>query len=397
MADNPYSFREIFEAMTLELITSLRRTFMRHKKEELKEGFQWEQWQLVKLRSIQRYRRTNKAIIDSFSPEIKSSIEKILQTSFTRGETNVQRAVGQIIGQAEILFPEKTLPEYLIQPHTKEEIEAFVESKELVKRAEELFQVPREESFFGMNEKKLQALQETVTQDIKKAQHAVLRKMDDVYRQVIYKAEVNMSAGAKTLDQAIDMATKEFLEKGINCVEYKNGRRANIASYAEMALRTASHRATLLGEGKKRSEWGIYTVVVSAHANTCDMCLPWQGKVLIDDVFSDLAKERARSLSQETGDPLLSTAIEERLLHPNCRHTLTTYFPGITQLPEVPDEETARKNYEAEQEQRRIERNIRKFKRLLAGSIDEENREKYQVEVKKWQAKISSTWTKIPS
>ena len=74
-----------------------------------------------------------------------------------------------------------------------------------------------------------------------------------------------MAAGAKTLDQAIDMATKEFLDSGIDCIEYKNGRRVNIASYAEMALRTASQRAVLLGEGKKRDEWGIHTAVSYTH------------------------------------------------------------------------------------------------------------------------------------
>ena len=65
-----------------------------------------------------------------------------------------------------------------------------------------------------------------------------------------------MAAGAKTLDQAVDMATKEFLDAGINCIEYKNGRRVNIASYAEMALRTASQRAVLLGEGKSEMNGG---------------------------------------------------------------------------------------------------------------------------------------------
>ena len=58
-----------------------------------------------------------------------------------------------------------------------------------------------------------------------------------------------------------------------------------------MCLRTASHEATLLGEGKKRDEYGIYTVVVSAHANTCPMCAVWQGKILIDDVFSNPTEE----------------------------------------------------------------------------------------------------------
>jgi len=195
-----------------------------------------------------------------------------------------------------------------------------------------------------------------------------------------------MSEGVKTLNQAIDMATKEFLASGINCVEYKDGKRVNIASYAEMALRTASQRATFLGEGSKRDEWGIYTVVVSAHANTCEKCLPWQGQILIDDVFSHPSKEY---LEENKGKyKLVSEAIEGGLLHPNCRHTLTTYFPGITQVPQAQDEEEALSNYKAEQEQRHMERQIRKWKRFREGTLDEDNRAMADSKVKEWESKL---------
>lgn len=214
------------------------------------------------------------------------------------------------------------------------------------------------------NDQKAADLKAQVIKDMEKAQGAVWRYMDDIYRQTIYKTGMYMSAGTKTLDQAIDMATKDFLNAGVNCIEYKTGRRVNIASYAEMALRTASQRATFLAEGKLRDQWGIHTVVVSAHANTCSKCAPWQGKVLVDDVFSRGTAEEAKEL----GVPLLSEAMKAGLLHPNCRHTLTTYFQGITTLPTVPDEEKAKESYTAEQEQRAIERKIRKWKRIAAGS-----------------------------
>ena len=193
-----------------------------------------------------------------------------------------------------------------------------------------------------------------------------------------------MAAGAKSLDQAIDMATKEFLDGGIDCIEYSNGRRVNIASYAEMALRTASQRATFLAEGKKRDEWGIHTIFVSAHANTCPKCEPWQGKVLVDDVFSSGTAAEAAEL----GAPLLSTAMIAGLLHPNCRHTLATYFPGVTILPKIPNKDKALKTYEAEQKQRALERKIRKAKRKVAGACDNDNIRRAQAEVRELQKQI---------
>ena len=155
-----------------------------------------------------------------------------------------------------------------------------------------------------------------------------------------------------------------------------------------MCLRTASHRATLLGEGKKRNEYGIYTVVVSAHANTCPMCAAWQGKILIDDVFSNPSEEYLQE--NKVKYKLLSEAIDAGLLHVNCRHTLTTYFPDITNLPTVPDEKKALERYKAEQEQRKLERYIRKWKRISVGSQDEVNREVANNKLLEYSAKLKT-------
>ena len=352
---NPYDLREIFESMEYDLIKSLKRNFERHRLEEIAEGFEWEMWQVSKLRNLEKFRQANRDIIGKYAPETEKIIHETLSQSFSAGEKKVVKAIENLDEfTAEFLFPQGKNHGATRTP---------------------------ENIFFGMNDKRLEALIQSVTNDFKKAENAVLRKMDDAYRQVIYKAEMNMSAGVKTLSQAIDMATIDFLEQGLNVIEYKNGRRVNIASYAEMSLRTASQRATFLGEGKKRDEYGIHLIVISAHANTCDKCMPWQGKVLIDDVYSSGTKA-------DGSYPLLSTAMEAGLFHPNCRHTPTTYFPGISRLPNVPDEELGRRNYQAEQKQRYIERNIRKYKRLEAGSLDLNNQAKYHEKVKEWQGKM---------
>lgn len=347
--DDAYNLRRIFEEMELDLVRSLRRNMKHHEMEEEEEGFRWEMWQRAKLRNLQKYRQENKKVVDKISPEVERIVNEALEDNYLRGQNLFNRIWDRIkstfLKRKRVKLPESIAHHKLSTPP------------------------PTEQDFFGVNNRKLQTMQETVNHDLKKAQHAVLRRMDDVYKQTVYRAEMNMTAGAKTLDQAVDMATKEFLDTGINCIEYKNGRRVNIASYAEMALRTASQRAVLLGEGKKRDEWGIHTVVVSAHANTCPLCAPWQGKVLVDDVFSHGTPEEAKEL----GLPLLSTAMKSGLLHPNCRHTISTYFPGITKLPEVPDPDKAAETYMAEQQQRALERKIRKWKRKAEGSLSPEN------------------------
>lgn len=376
--DKSYDIRKIFEQMELDLISSMHKAFYFHKIEEFKEGFKFEQWQLSKLRALEAYRKKNKKLVDSYNKPIQEAINRELEKSFSKGQNIFVRLINKI----KKMFNIKLTGTF----EFPSDVETSKGIRETLAAALGNPIAPKETDFFGANDKKLNALQEVVTKDLKKAQVSVLRKMDDVYRQTIFKTHFYLQSGTKTLNQAIDMATKDFLDKGINSIEYKNGARVNIASYAEMCLRTASHRATLLGEGKKRDEFGIHLIVVSAHGNTCKMCEPWQGQVLIDDIFSHPSKEYIEEHKEKY--KLLSEAVEAGLLHPNCRHTLTTYFPGITKLPQKQDGKEAIRVYEAEQKQRTLERQIRKWKRIEAGSCDETNVQEAKKQIKVHQNKL---------
>lgn len=361
-----YDVRKIFEQMELDLISSMHKAFYFHQREQEKEGFEWEQWQLSKLRAMEKYRARNRKIVSKYNKPIQEAIDRELNGNFSKGETRVERLFNKI----KQFFTWKK-KEYKIE--LPKDIDTSTLKGYMAKELNTPGAIPQETNFFGVNDKKLEALIETVNKDLNKAQYSVLRKMDDVYRQTIFKTHMYLQNGVKTLNKAVDMATKDFLDKGINSVEYKNGARVNISSYAEMALRTANHRAMLLGEGKKRDEYGIHLVVVSAHANTCPKCEPWQGKIVIDDIFSHPSTDYIDKYKSKYR--LLSEAIDKGLLHPNCRHALITYFEGITTLPVVPDGKEAIKTYEAEQKQRDLERQIRKWKRFESGTCDEESKQ----------------------
>ena len=53
------------------------------------------------------------------------------------------------------------------------------------------------------------------------------------------------------------MAVKDFLTAGINCITYRDGRRVNIADYADMAVKTGIKRAKLAGDGEFRRKIGM--------------------------------------------------------------------------------------------------------------------------------------------
>ncbi len=342
---NDYDVGKIFQEIEIELIKSMKRNLGRHLKWEEDEGFNWDQWQAKKIREIRRFRNQNKEIMDGYSQQLSKVIKQDLKNQFLEGGRKVDKEVSKVIEKG----------------------------YSLVKRS------PNNDFFQGDNDK-LKRLIHAIDKDLKEAPHAALRQMDDVYRKTIFKTEVYLGSGAVTIDKAIDMATKDFLTAGINCITYANGRNVNIASYARMAVRTGNKRVFLMGEGERRKEWGLSLVLVSQYMQSSPTCLPWQGKVYIDDVYS--------GGKADDGDyPLLSQAIEGGLFHPNCRHTMSTFFEGVNEKPEPMKKSEVGKAYEKAQKEAEINRNIQKYKRLKEGSLDQQNIVKYESKLKDWQEK----------
>nr|DAN11866.1 MAG TPA: minor capsid protein [Caudoviricetes sp.] len=166
-----------------------------------------------------------------------------------------------------------------------------------------------EGAFFKLNTRKLNALIKATKSDFNRAEKAMLRMSEDKYRQIIFNAQVYANTGAGIYEKAVDMATKDFLKAGINCIEYANGARHTMKDYAKMAIQTANKRAYLTGEGEMRQSWGISTVIMNKRANACPKCLPFVGKVLIDDVWSG-------GDASDGNYPLMSSAIAAGLYHP---------------------------------------------------------------------------------
>ena len=347
---SPYDISSIYAEMEIDLAKSMKRNLKGHEIEEIKEGFKWEQWQKAKLRDIKKFQKRNKKIIKKYQSLIDGEVDTLFDDTYKSSTEKSEGFFARLKGKIKGIF-----------------------SRE-----------PQEEDFFKANEDKVFNLIKSVKGDLHNANSAALRQMDDVYRKTLFKANMYVANGASTVNQAVDMATKDFLLQGIRCIEYKNGRRVDIASYSEMAIRTANQRITLMADGVVRDKHGIHTVLAPAHGNTCPLCLAWQGKILIDDVYSS-------GKASEGNYPLLSTAMKEGFLHPNCRHHPTTFIPGINSMPKEQTEEEkqeALNKYNAEQKQRYYERKIRKYKRLEAGSCDERNSEKYKQKVSEYQLEL---------
>lgn len=342
---NEYDVNAAFQQIEEMLIQSMTRNIGKHIKDQDVEGFDWTMWQAEQLKALKQYREENAELFQGYFSTINADIETALLKANATGKLSEEQKILKALKKG-----------YKAPKTTNKGVEG---------------------AFFKVNNRKLTALVNATKKDMEYAETAVLRMANDKYRKIIFNAQVYANSGAGTVWQAVDMATKDFLSAGINCIQYADGRRVNIASYAEMAIRTANRRAYMLGEGAKRDEWGVHTVLVSQYGACSPICLPWQGKVYIDDVYSG---------GQPDGiHPLLSTAIAGGLFHPNCRHATTTFFEGVNTEPTPMDAGRTEENSALEQKQRYNERQIRKYKRLEMGSLTQENIDKYKEKRIYWQ------------
>ena len=238
-----------------------------------------------------------------------------------------------------------------------------------------------------LNEKKLEALIQATKKDMIKAEHAILRKAEDSYRKIIFDAQVALNTGSLNPRQAIDMATKDFLANGIQCIKYKNGAVHSIGDYADMAIKTANKRAYLYGEGQKRAEYGCHFVIVNKRGGTpCKCCAPYVGQILVDDVYSGGTKEEAKKY----GYSLLSEAMDNGLYHPRCKDVHSGYYEGITKIPEPLTKEQLAEIEEKEKKKQKEyyrKRMVKKYKQMAQYAEDEETKKKYRAKVKEWQNK----------
>lgn len=192
-------------------------------------------------------------------------------------------------------------------------------------------------------------------------------------------ALVNTDTG--DIYREIDRVQANYLRKGLSGAHRVGGSKMELSSAVELQVRDDSQRTLLKAQGERSSEYGLYLIQISAHPSSCPLCLPWQTRVLIDDVNNDGKADGKHEL--------LSTAMSAGLYHYNCRHSYIVYIEGYSRN-DIFDYDRASKEltadrYATEQEQRYNERQIRQWKRVEAGAVSEKEREFAAQKKQLWQ------------
>jgi hypothetical protein len=209
----------------------------------------------------------------------------------------------------------------------------------------------------------------------------ITRFADDAYRAATVSGALNqtgevfdMVAGIITKAapaEAQAAAWRQLTSRGVTGFTDASGRQWNLATYVEMAVRTATQRAYNASHLDRFTRAGIDYFTISSDGRPCPLCAPWEGKVLAQTVSGSVTAPSAL-----TGDDVTFTVaatIDEAraagLFHPNCRHTLNPFMPGATILHANDWSDADEARYKALQRQRYLERRVRQARLELAAAI----------------------------
>lgn len=216
----------------------------------------------------------------------------------------------------------------------------------------------------------------------------ILRSTIDGYRDAVAAGAGQVQVGAATRRDAAGQVLQRFAARGITGFVDRAGRSWDLATYAEMSVRTATGRAAVQGHVDRLVQGGRDLVIVSESTQECELCRPWEGKVL-----SIGGTGRGTIVAEDLDDGrvdvevagTLRDAIASGLFHANCRHSVSAYLPGVTR----PMRDTEDAEGDADRQRLRyLERGVREWRRREAAALSPAEAAKAKAKVAEWQGRI---------
>jgi hypothetical protein len=184
-----------------------------------------------------------------------------------------------------------------------------------------------------------------------------------LWYEVAGEAVTSKNHGLETQDAIIKRAVRRLSEEGLRFIEYKSGVHTSI----DAAIRR--HVISQAGQASGRITMGYMDefahdlVFTSAHFGARPEHEVWQGKA-----YSLTGPKAQGGVTYPNFYRATEYGDVAGLLGVNCRHSFGPYYPGITELPAVPEKRdgmTSEERYRQVQKQRGYERAIRDKKRAV--------------------------------
>lgn len=187
----------------------------------------------------------------------------------------------------------------------------------------------------------------------------------EAYQRSLDLALLKVSTGTYSYRQACDDVIKEFTRSGLRTVDYASGRTYQVDTAVRMIVRTST--AQLAGKITEANckTTGQDLVIISQHLGSRDTHVYFQNKV-----YSMSGKSKKYPDIHAPLGEGCAYGRPEGLQGPNCTHMFYPFWEGISEIPEPlkepdPVEYKGRTytRYEATQQMRAMEREIRALKR----------------------------------
>ena len=220
----------------------------------------------------------------------------------------------------------------------------------------------------------------------------MLQSTDEAYRRTVTDVSIQLQqtqrilneetgmvvSGVDSFNTAVGNAVKRMVKNELTGFVDRANHHWTPEAYAAMDIRTTVMNTSRAAVWERQEQYGSDLYQVSWHDGARPLCYPWQGKVISREDY-------ARDVVDENGNPVHVYAQSETtygepagLFGINCGHYPIPFIPGFSRIREPQqDEEQNAKQYAEEQEQRRLERELRYQKRDLAilkaqGASDEQ-------------------------
>ena len=196
------------------------------------------------------------------------------------------------------------------------------------------------------------------------------------FEQALDRAYMQITLGGMDYNTAIRSTIKQLSAEGVGAIRYPTGRTDTIEVAVRRAVVTGVNQTALRLQDARADEMGADLVEVSAHAGARPSHAQWQGGIYSRSGKSKKYPDFVKTTGYGTGAGLGGW---------NCSHSFRPWFEGMSrtydkallkeyQAKDYEYNGVKMTEYEALQEQRKIERNIRRWKReqnaLQAAGLD---------------------------
>lgn len=196
------------------------------------------------------------------------------------------------------------------------------------------------------------------------------------FEQALDRAYMQITLGGMDYNTAIRSTIKQFSAEGVGAIRYPTGRTDTIEVAVRRAVVTGVNQTALRLQDARADEMGADLVEVSAHAGARPSHAQWQGGIYSRSGKSRKYPDFVKTTGYGTGAGLGGW---------NCSHSFRPWFEGMSrtydkallkeyQAKDYEYNGVRMTEYEALQEQRKIERSIRRWKReqnaLQAAGLD---------------------------